>query len=156
MNKKLVWVAVMGMMSLAACTDEPNQTDDKTVQPLITDSQAANIPEVTAEEHFPEPGVGTITSNTETPLKKQNQALYKSADGSAITAVYYFDKDNNGVVVLQNGKTDDVTLKQIKDDMPSNTASYTDGKIEWMAASSYAILANGDKQTEYKLISMQQ
>lgn len=147
---------VVGTIGMVGCTNDNNTMDENATVPVVTDSQVADMPAVNAEERFPEPGAGTITSSTETPLERQNQALYKSKDGKTITAIYYFDKDKNGVVVLQNGVTDDITLKQIKEEMPSNTASYTDGKINWMATSSYAIMDVGNEQTEYSLVSMKQ
>lgn len=128
-------------------------------------SQAAEVSEPLLELHdeetyqeltYPEPGSGTITSITETPLAKQNKAQYQSTSGKSLLAIYYFDNNNMGIVVLQNGESDDITLYQIKDDYPTNYPIYTNGKITWEASSNFAVWDDGNEIIEYKLVGMTQ
>lgn len=155
MKKIAAVLMVLSLMIQACASDEQPEQQQNQIDTVQENDTPVGAGEE-QETELPEPGSGTITSDTETPLKKQNQAEYKAANGKTIIAVYYFDSKNQGVVVLQQEGIDDITLHQKIDDMPSNSATYTNGTIVWSSGVQNATYDDGKQAIEYQLIKAKQ
>lgn len=138
----------------ASCQNETQQQDaisaPNTSDTTVSENTPLGVGDA-LEQEMPVPGAGTITSHTTTPLKEQTKALYKDAQGNTIHVVYYFDKNNRGIAILQRQGVDDLTLYQELDDIPSNSAYYTDGHFSWNVIGTIAEFDNGSEVRKYFL-----
>lgn len=141
------------LLFIAACDSDDSQ-QDQPIKTTTTDTLPVDTPvgaDDSLAKEMPEPGSGTITSHTATPLNEQTKALYKDAQGRLIRAVYYFDSKNRGIAILQRKGTDDITLYQELDEMPSNSAFYKNGELSWNVSATSALFDDGNQTVEYRL-----